>query len=216
MEWESEELMRRYVVARAAGDRGAMQDAWGGLLTMAWPRLQRLIAVHGTRLRSTTERENALSEAALRLTRRVVWTFQGTTTAAFGAMLATVAKRACQTEVRAASKRSRRERALDTNRRGEDEGADPIDVLSKRLDDDRVSEEDDREHEAELYAAGAGFLDWAIPQLTPKPRQVLELLRDCSSREEVMRRLGMSREAVDQNYSRAMKRLNELKEQYAS
>lgn len=215
VEWESEQLMRRFVAARDAGDRDAMRAAWSGLVRVTWPRLRSAVQAHGAAILSPAEREDALSNAGERMTRLAIWRFSGTTLAELGAFVARVAKLACLDEQRKAARRREHEAPLDGGGDGEDR-PDRADVIAAERERADVAVAEDEEAEQELYADGRDFLDWALPQLTPKRREVMDLLRGGASREHVMDKLGMSRNTVDANVSRAMKDLNELKEQYES
>ena len=61
-----------------------------------------------------------------------------------------------------------------------------------------------------------GFLDWAVPQLSPKRRAVIELDRADVPVEEMQERLDVSRDVVYASRSRAIKDLAKLREGYES
>lgn len=212
----TEHLMREFVAARARGDRAAMYEWWGKLLTETWDRLERLVYFAGVKILSPSEREEALSNAAERLTHKVVWNFRGTTTAELRATLTTVALRACQDEQRKATRYSKNKQSLDTQPAGDDDAPDRANAIYADLERKRIDQDEEHERERELLRTGRDFLDWALPQLTPKRRSVIELLRKGYSREQVMEELDLKRNTVDQTYKRAMLDLSKLKEQYTS
>ena len=70
--------------------------------------------------------------------------------------------------------------------------------------------------DADALGAHRAFLDWAVPQLSPKRRAVIELDRAGVPVEEIQERLGVSRDVVYQSRSRAAKELAKLREEYGS
>jgi RNA polymerase sigma factor (sigma-70 family) len=207
--------MRRYVAARAEGDEPAILEAWKALVTHGWDRVEGTVATYGRRhLWNDHERDDALSNAALRLMGNLRRSFEGTTIDELMAAFITVAKIAVLDVKRAAAKQSARQRPLETS--DDEDRPDPVERLSKLEFEKRMSDLEARAAARELHARGAAFFDWAVPQLPPKPRQVFELIRAGHLREEVMDRLEMTRNTVDKNHSRALKILSQLKEQYES
>jgi hypothetical protein len=70
------------------------------------------------------------------------------------------------------------------------------------------------ELDAETLAKRQAFLDWAVPQLSKQRRAVIELDRKGVPVEQIERELGVSRDVVYANRSRAVKDLVKLREDY--
>jgi DNA-directed RNA polymerase specialized sigma24 family protein len=93
----------------------------------------------------------------------------------------------------------------------------------KALEKQRLEQEAD-EQDADDDAQARGFLDWAVPQLSPKRRAVpcravpcravTELYGDDVPCEDIQQRLGVSRDVVYASRSRALKDLAKLREEY--
>lgn len=207
--------MREFVAARDRGDRDAMRSAWTRLIALQWDWIKQSVAAQGWTTLSRTEREEAAQEAAIRLCSTVIWNFNGTTVGELKAIVRTVASYACLTEQRLAARRSSRTVRLD-------EPVDEADHVSRatlrsvlRRVEHQASTDEDTVLEEQILADGQAFLDWALPKLSPKPREVFALLREGYTTERVMRALGMQDNAVHQNSSRAIRQLRKLSRQYA-
>lgn len=218
MESHSAHLMREFVRARLRGDRLEMQRFWGLLLRAEWPRLLGFITLHGRKtLRSQAERDEALSEVGQRMTRRLVWTFDGTTVEDYNDRVSGLVRICCLDVQRRAAKRTEREgRSLDATRPDTGEQYGWIGETYARIEQERTDAREEQEVLEETIAEGQGFLDWAVPRLSPKRRAVFELLRVGKSPAEVQEDLGISRNDVDQTKRRAIQDLIKLKEQYPS
>ena len=79
----------------------------------------------------------------------------------------------------------------------------------------RRREEESLADEEEAMAEGRAFLDWAVPQLSPQRRAVLELDRAGVPVEEIQRRLDVSRDVVYASRSRGIKDLIRLRDRWA-
>ena len=77
-------------------------------------------------------------------------------------------------------------------------------------------EQESDEDDADALRERQGFLDWAVPQLSPKRRAVIELDRADVPVEEMQERLDVSRDVVYASRSRAIKDLAKLREGYES
>jgi len=208
--------MKEFVAARGRGDRDAMVHWWGQLVTEGWERLQKQVAITGRKvLRSDAERGDALSNAGLRLTRKVIWNFEGTTTNEFVACLLTVAKTACLDEQRKASVYASGKHSLDAPTRGEDSDSSAwADSVYADVDRKRQEEREDRAAmEAEMRLQSEAFR-WALTQLADKRREVIERLAEGQKPVEIMEELGISRADIDQTKRRALQDLRKFMEQY--
>lgn len=206
--------MREFVAARARGDRDAMQQWWGELLTDGWDRLQQLVFFAGRKILSDTEISEAVTEAGMRMTKNVVWRFGGSTTNEFISCMATVAKTSCLEIQRQSATRNKRLRSLDAERVDDGDAAAWSNTVYAAAERKRLELEEDAEREQASFERGSNFLDWALPQLSPKKRAVIERLRAGQSPAAIMEELDMSRDAVDQNKKRGLDDLIALKEQY--
>jgi len=213
----SEHLLREFVRARTREDDSEMARTWGLLLTAEWPRLRGLVALHGwATLRSEHEREDAVSEASQRMARRVIKTFDGTTLDAYRERMAGVVRISCLDIQRKAARQHEREGAsLDAVGPNGDQ-AGWIGDRYARIEAERTQERREYDEFEEELAMGQGFLDQAVPQLTPKRRAVFERLRAGMSPAEIQEDLGITRNDVDQTKRRAIQDLIKLKEQYPS
>ncbi len=110
---------------------------------------------------------------------------------------------------------SRRERSFDRPRFGgaEAEAERPDREVYEAIERDRRAVESDELDDDALEERQA-FLDWAVPQLSPQRRAVIELDRAEVPVEEIQRRLGVSRDVVYASRSRALKDLAKLREEY--
>ena len=208
--------MREFVAARGRGDRGAMMHWWGQLVTEGWERLEKQVAITGRKvLWSDAERDDALSNAGMRLTRNVVWNFEGTTTDEFVACLLTVAKTACLDEQRKAATYASNKHSLDAPTRGEDSDSTAwADSVYADVDRERREAEEARvDMEKAMRLRTEAFL-WALSQLDDKPRRVIELLGEGKLPAQIMEELDITRADVDQTKHRALKKLKKLMEQY--
>jgi DNA-directed RNA polymerase specialized sigma24 family protein len=77
----------------------------------------------------------------------------------------------------------------------------------------RRDEESDR-RDADSLRDGQAFLDWAIPQLSPRRRGVIELDRDGVPVKDIQKRLGVSRDVVYQARHLGLDDLAKLRDSY--
>jgi len=105
----------------------------------------------------------------------------------------TLVKYACIDTQRRAQTISKRERPLDApGREHEDAGRYDAGVYAA-IEKERHTRES-AEHDAERLGERQAFLDWAVPQLSPKRRAVIELDREDVPCEDIQERLGVSRD----------------------
>ncbi|WP_372791786.1 RNA polymerase sigma factor [Paraconexibacter sp.] len=210
-------MLDDYHRAKDAGDPVKAQRFWGLLFTEQWDWIRQKVAYRASGvLFDGYELDEAVSEASLRITRNLGRDFDGTTVEDFRARVDGVARITCSdVQRKAAKRRALGERSLHASSREGDGPAGWVEEAYEAEHDKRAAHEQDHIELEEFFAAGREFLDWALPQLSSRPREVFELLRKGKTPEEVAETLGVSRNVVDQNKKRALKRLNELKEQYS-
>lgn len=209
--------LRRFVAARKVGDETAMRENWNGLVTVNFDRVVGMVRSESWGHLDDHEREDAVQEALVRLTRRVIWTFEGT---AMGQWVNT-AKRAvyyaCVDVQNAAKRVHDKERSYDdtwTDDEGEERGAWSA-ALFAEAEARRAAEEEALE-DLEEVAADRDFLSWAKPQLSNKLREVVEADLAGVPVEEMAARLGLEPDAIYQRRRRAILKLRELRKSYPS
>ena len=110
---------------------------------------------------------------------------------------------------------SKHERSLERLSRDDDDaGRWDADVYAA-IEAQRREQESD-EDDADALHERQSFLDWAVPQLSPKRRAVIELDRAEVPVEEMQERLDVSRDVVYASRSRAIKDLAKLREELTS
>ena len=125
----------------------------------------------------------------------------------------TLVKYACMDTQRRAAVISKRERSLERAGRGDDDaGRWDADVYAAIEAQRR--EQESVEEDAEALREAQAFLDWAVPQLSPKRRAVIELDRADVPVEDIQKQLGVSRDVVYAARSRALKDLAKLRDDY--
>jgi RNA polymerase sigma factor (sigma-70 family) len=189
----AEERLRRFVAARAAGDRAGMRRWWEELVIDFYDRMDGFIyAAHKGRL-DEQEHEQALELALIRFSTRLCETFAGSSMGELVNATRTLARGIC-IDVQRASVRARRAVALE---------------------DAYTLDESTRRYEVAAEAAEArDFVAWALPQIDEPRRRVLELTLHGAEVGEIMQELGISRDNAYQRRSRGLKDLAKLKELY--
>lgn len=210
-----EEKLRRFLAARRAGDGAGARRWWEELLTDNFDRVHGMVVVESRLRLSHDEQQDALQRALIKLANNMIETFHGSSMGEWVESTRTLVKYACIDTQRRAQTISRRERSLDAPGRDErDAGRYDADVYAA-IEKGRREREDD-EHDAERHGERQAFLDWAVPQLSPKLRAVVELDRAGVAVEEIQERLGVSRDVVYQSRSRAATQLAKLLKEYGS
>jgi RNA polymerase sigma factor (sigma-70 family) len=210
-----EERLRRFLAARRAGDGAGARRWWDELLTDNFDRVHGMVVVESRNHLSYDEQQDALQRALIRLANRMIESFRGRSMGEWVESTRTLVKYACIDTQRRAQTISKRERPLDApGREHEDAGRYDADVYAEIEKDRR--EREDAEHDAERLGERQAFLDWGVPQLSPKLRAVVELDRAGLTVEEIQERLGVSRDVVYQARSRAAAQLAKLLKEYGS
>lgn len=193
-----------------------MRVWWETLLAGNVDRVRALVAVEARGRLSADEQDEAVQRALIKLTRRMVLTFNGSTMGEWVNATRTLIHGVCVDVQRDAERASRRERSLEAGWDDPDEGRGRYDRQIAR--DADAAERDREQHDADeaLLRRGRKALDWALPRLSPRQRAVLELDREGVPVEEMQRRLGVSRDVIYAARSRGLKELLKLMEEFES
>jgi DNA-directed RNA polymerase specialized sigma24 family protein len=198
-----EQLLRRFVACRDAGDTAGARERWMELVTDNLGRVEAMVALwaRGGRL-SPDEREEALQAALIKLWRNMVTTFAGTSMGEWVNAVKACVDFACRDVQRAAARRSSREAPLEDS-----EAAAPREF--------RAAHE---EHRREAERADArGFVIWGLEQVgNERRRLVLERTLDGVPAEEIAAELDVTLDNLYQLRSRGLRDLARLKERYES
>jgi RNA polymerase sigma factor (sigma-70 family) len=187
-----EVLLQRFLLARRRRDEAAARAAWGELVELNFDRVVTLVRVESRGRLTPEERDDAVQRALVTMLTRFMETFRGTSMGEFVAATRTLVRFAC----------------VDTQRRAA--------VVSGRTEELVDLPEEDAADEDELLERGGSFLDWAVPQLVGRRREVIELdLQDLTT-EEIQERLGVTRDVVYAARSRALKDLAKLREEHGA
>lgn len=209
----NDEKLRRFLVARRAGDEAGAHHWWQELLTDNYDRIRGMIMLQSRGRLSADEQDEALQRALIRIAGKMIDSFRGTSMGEWVEATRTLVKYACIDTQRRAAVISKRERSLERAGRGDDDTArEDVDVYAaieaQRREQESVAEDQEALREAQ------GFLDWAVPQLSPKRRAVIQLDRADVPVEDIQKQLGVSRDVVYAARSRALKDLVKLRDDY--
>ncbi len=209
--------LRRFVAARKIGDQGAMRMHWNALLTDNFDRVVGLVYLEADGRLDHHEREEAVQGTFMRLTRRVIHNFRGTSMGEWVNAVKTVVHWACIDVQDAAKRVSGKERSLDTIRIDKDgEERSPWGKELYAEAESRRAAEEEAIEDAEEREEHRAFLAGALPQLSEKLRAVAE--RDLADMpvEQMMEELGLKRDAIYQRRRRYILELEELRKRYPS
>ena len=209
-----EEKLRRFVAARRTGDGAGARRWWDELLSDNFDRVRGMVYLESRGRLSPDEQDEALQRALVRLAVNMIETFHGASMGEWVQSTRRLVTFACIDTQRRAQTISKRERALDEPGRDDDDGGGRWDAGVYKAIEDRRREAESREHDAGVLGERQAFLDWAVPQLAPRRRDVVELDRAGLSVEEIQERLGVSRDVVYQSRSRALTDLAKLRQEY--
>jgi RNA polymerase sigma factor (sigma-70 family) len=211
------EYLRRFLVARAAGDQEGMRVWWEALLVDNFDRIRGMVRAEARSRLSADEQQEALQRALIKLARNMVLTFKGSSMGEWVNAARTLVKGVCIDVQRDAERISRRESSLDAGRNGDaQDGFGRYDAAIARAAIDQQLLDDERAAEEDEFQLGRDVLDWALPQLSPRLRAVVELDRRNVPVAEMQQRLGVSRDVIYAARSRALKELGRLMEEYPS
>ena len=211
-----DEKLRRFLAARRAGDEAAARGWWDALLADNFDRVRGMVRLESRTLLSADEQDEALQLALIKISNRMIHTFRGRSVGEWVQSTRTLVTYACIDTQRRAATRSRRERSLDVRARGheDDDARGRWEAAADEALERRRAECESDVDDAEALDEGRAFLDWAVPQLSPKRRAVIELDRAAVPVEEMQRRLGVSRDVVYACRSRALKDLARLRDEH--
>jgi RNA polymerase sigma factor (sigma-70 family) len=202
-----DEHLRRFLAARGRGDTAAMRHWWGELVIDFHDRMDGLVATaHKGRL-DDEEHDLAVTLSMLRFSQRLIHTFEGVSMGQLVNACRTLARGICMDVQRTSMRRHKHEGpSLDERWRAGAEGR-----ATAAWEADEAMRRFER---AERSTEVRDFLDWALPQLKPDRRRVLELSFDGAELGEIMKELGITRENAYKLRSRGLKDLEKLKERY--
>jgi len=186
-----EVLLERFLLARRARDVPAAEAAWRELVELNFDRVVAFVRLEGRGRLSPAEQQDAVQQALVRMLTGLARTFRGTTVAEWVAATRRLVHFACADVARRAARHSRCSVELGP----EHDVAEPAD------DDDPMAD-------------GRAFLAWAVPRLPGRRREVVELDLQELTTEQIMARLGVSRDVVYAARSRALKDLDKLRGEY--
>ena len=210
-----EHNLRRFLAARNAGDEAAARRRWDELVRDNFDRVRGMVMLRSRGHLSAVEQDEALQRALIKLSNNMIHTFNGSSMGEWVNATKTLVFGACVDTQRREKAASSHRAPLDaTDDAGEEIGQLDRNVY-KALEKQRLKHEAD-EQDADDDAQARGFLDWAVPQLSPKRRAVIELDRDDVPCEDIQERLGVSRDVVYASRSRALKDLAKLREEYSA
>src|SRR4051794_1796189 len=180
-----DEHLRRFLLARRAGDAEAMRRWWEELVIDFHDRIDGLIAVtHKGRL-DELEHQDAVQRALTKFSEKLIGTFRGTSMGELVNATRQLCHFVCVDVQREAVAYRRRHSSLDAGGgRWDDDGPAPA------WEADAAREAYERqEHEADVDA----FLAWALPQLLESRRAVVERTFDRMPLPQICAELGLTR-----------------------
>jgi RNA polymerase sigma factor (sigma-70 family) len=198
-----EELLRRFVACRDAGDGDGALRWWGNLVEANFDRVRGMVDVRASRYGlSADERQEAVQRALVKLWHKMVASFDGTTMGEWVNATRTLVDYVCRDVQRDAAKRSQRETAIG----GRDEDPDADEWTGDRVAHERHAREEER-------ADAAGFVAWALPRLgDDRRRLVLQRTLEGAPGDEIAGELGVSMDNLYAIRSRAVKDMRGLRD----
>jgi hypothetical protein len=205
----ADEHLRRFVAARARGDRDGMRRWWEELLVDLFDRFDGFVAAsHKGRL-DDAEHEEAVQRALIRFSANLIETYAGASMGELINAIRTLSAGICMDVQRRSIARRRREAlALDEGWHvaGEDASAGAPAAEAAAAGERFAADERRRDLRA--------FFAWALPQLHESRRRVIELTHAGVPVEEIAAGLEISHANAYQLRSRGLKDLRTLKERY--
>ena len=204
-----DEHLRRFLVARRAGDAVEMRHWWEVLVIDFRDRMDGLFGTtHKGRL-NDLEHEDAVQRCLMKFSKNLFETFEGTSMGELVNATKTLCRFVCIDVADDAAAYRRKHYSLEDgwSSDGEDERPSPQWEAAAA----RAAYENE-ESEADMEV----FLAWALPQLIPSRREVLERTLAGVPVEEICAELGLSKDNAYQLRSRGTKDLAKLYELYTS
>jgi DNA-directed RNA polymerase specialized sigma24 family protein len=201
-----EELLRRFVACREAGDGDGALHWWGKLVETKFDLVRVMVDRRAPRYGfSTDEREEAVQAALVKLWRNMARSFHGTTMGEWVNSTKSLVEVVCMDVQRKAAKRTERETSFDVG------AQEPHPEWKGDARADEVHRRDAEKAEA------AGFVAWAMPQIDDERRRhVLERTLDGVPAEDIAAELDVSMANLYAIRSRGVKDLRRLKDRYES
>jgi RNA polymerase sigma factor (sigma-70 family) len=207
------EVLRRFVAARDAGDAAAADRHYNQLMQLYFDRVGAWVRFEsGSRL-DAQEREDAVERALVRISVNLRLSFNGSSVGEWVSAARTAVKFACIDTQRASIRKRKHEVPLDETRSDDDDRG-RYDDAEHREAMDRLAQAEADAARVEFFAAEAAFLDWAAGKLSPRRREVLELMRQGKATREIMEILGIGENNVHQTYRRILEDLRTLHDDY--
>ena len=205
MRTHQDEHLRRFVAARAAGDRAAMRRWWDEVVIDVFDRMKGFVAAaHKGRL-DADEHDLAVQLAMVRFNNNLIWTFRGSSMGELVNASGTLARRICIDVQRRSMRHTGHEgRSLDATPDPDASGSSWAEAEESR----RRHEDDEAQRDREE------FLAWAVPQLNESRRRVIEMTLEGVPINELATALDLTHANSYQLRSRGLKDLKKLKEQY--
>ena len=207
-----QEKLRRFLAARRAGDEAGARRHWEDLLTDNYDRVRAMVFLESRGRLSSDEQDEALQRALIKIANNMILTFRGTTIGEWVESTRRLVKFACIDTQRRAAAISKHERPLESRGRDDEDGRDWDPEVYAAIEA-RRGEEESRQQDEQAISDGRDFLDWAVPQLSQRRREVIELDRADIPVEQIEDRLGVSRDVVYASRSRALKDLDRLRQE---
>jgi len=207
-------LLRQFVAARRAGQEDGARAWWERLVTVNYDRVRGMVRLESRGRLSPVEQDEALQRALLKLVDNMIVTFEGTTMGEWVLSTRRLVHYACMDTQRHEASISKRQRPLDAPGGGDPDAPGRWDAEVYKAVEKRRLEQESLEDDADAMRVERAFLAWALPQLSPTHREVIELDLQGVPGEEIPARVNTSRDAVYQRRHRAMKELAKLREDY--
>ena len=203
----NEELLRRFVACRDEGDANGALRWWTALIEANFDRVRGMVDVRAFRYRlSVAECDEAVQRALVKLWRRMILTFRGTTMGEWVNSTASLVDVVCKDVQRAGARRTERESSFDAG------SADPERANPDWRGDELAQERHRRDEE---QAEAAGFVAWALPQMgNERRRLVVERTLDGVPAEDIADELGVSMDNLYALRSRGLKDLRALSDRW--
>jgi DNA-directed RNA polymerase specialized sigma24 family protein len=200
-----EQLLRKFVACRDAGDGDGALHWWGRLVGANLDRVRGMVDVRASRYGlSADEREEAVQRALVKLWHKMVATFRGSTMGEWVNATKTLVEYVCKDVQRSAAKQSAHETSLHAQ--FDDPDDDGADWLGDELALQWYAGEQER-------VDAADFVTWALPQIADgRRRLVLERTLDGVPAEDIAAELDVTMANLYAIRSRAVKDMRKLHE----
>jgi len=202
-----EELLRKFVACRDAGDGDGARHWWGELVTQNFDRVRGMVDARAHRYGlSADERQEATQLALVKLWRNMVRTFKGTSMGEWVNSTKQLVEFSCQQTQRDAARRTEHETTLEMPT--SDPEDERVDWRSVKLAQEEYRRDQER-------GDASGFFAWALPQVTNERRRVaVEDILDGVPAEDTAARLGIEVGNLYQLRTRGLKDLRKLRDQW--